>query len=75
MKNYTAYFIIKANDGDQEYEEAGFIPADSYGEAAGYIAKYYGSSLGVISHLELLDIPMLTMSTEVAENFLNEIYF
>ena len=73
MKNYTAYFIVKANNGGQEYEEAGFIPADSYGEAAGYIEKYYRSSLNIISHLELLDVPMPTMSAKAAENFLDEV--
>ena len=74
MKKYTAYFVIECQDKQDTYSEAGFIPADTFHEAMDYIEEYYGNDLAVVNHLELLDISMFTMSIDMAERLLADLY-
>ena len=74
LRNYTAYFIVEVYDGEQSRKDAGFVPANSFGEAMDCIEKYYGNELVMVHHLEILDISMLTMTVETAEHLLEEIY-
>ena len=74
LRSYTAYFIVEVYDGEQSRKDAGFVPANSFGEAMDYIEEYYGKELVIVHHLEILDISMLTMTVETAEHLLEEIY-
>ena len=73
MKNYVVYFVVEIYDGEETRSDAGFIPANTFHEAADYIEEYYGNELVLFKRLELLDISMLTMKPETAENLLAEI--
>jgi hypothetical protein len=66
LRNYTAYFVVEVCCDGQTYEDAGFYPAKSLGEAVDYLEEFYGDELAVIKHLELLDTPMVYMKPEVA---------
>jgi hypothetical protein len=74
MKNYIAYFVVEVYDDEECRKDAGFIPANTFGEPMDYLEEYYGNELSVVHHIELLDISMLTMTPEVAEEFLDKIY-
>ena len=74
MKNYTAYFAVEVYDGEEFRKDAGFLPANTFGEAMDYLEEHYGNELAVVHHIELLDISLLTMTPEVAEEFLDKIY-
>ena len=74
MKNYQVYFVVEIYDGENSRNDAGFVPANTFHEAVEYIEEYYGSELVLFKHLELLDISILTMRPEIAENLLAEIY-
>ena len=74
LRNYTAYFIVEVNDGGESRKDAGFVPANSFGEAMDSIEKYYGNELSIVHHLELLDTSMLTMRVDAAKYLLEEIY-
>lgn len=74
LRNYTAYFVVEVCDDEDFRKEAGFIPANTFGEAMDYIEEYYGNELSIVHHIELLDISVLTMTPEVAEEFLDKIY-
>ena len=74
LRNYTVYFIVELYDGEECRKDAGFVPANTLGEAMGYIEEYYGDELAVVHHLEILDASMLTMSVDTAEHLLEEIY-
>jgi hypothetical protein len=74
MKKYQAYFIVEIWDGHESREDAGFVPADTFYEAMGYIEQYYGNELSVVKHLELLDVGMLVMSPDKAREVLDELY-
>ena len=67
LKNYCAYFIVETHYDNEIKEEAGFYPADTFGEAMDYIEEYFGDTLCVVKHLELLDSPLLHMRPEVAK--------
>lgn len=74
LKEYTAYFVVKAALDGEVYREAGFYPAESFSEAIGYIEEYYGENLAAVEHLELLDASLIHMDPEVAKEVLAE-YF
>ena len=74
LRNYTAYFVVEVYDGEKSRKDAGFVSANSFGEAMDYIEEYYGEELVMVHHLEILDISMLTMTVEAAEHLLEEIY-
>ena len=74
LRNYTAYFIVGVYDGEENRKEAGFVPANSLGEAMNYIEEYYGNELAIVHHLELLDTSLMTMRVEAAKYLLEEIY-
>ena len=67
LREYCAYFVVKTAFDGETKEEAGFYPANTFGEAMDYIEEYYGDELCVVKHLELLDSPMLYMRPEVAK--------
>lgn len=56
--------------GNGSKEESGFYPANSLTEAMEAIEAYYGDTLVSVSHLELMDTPMMTMSKDVAESIM-----
>jgi hypothetical protein len=67
LRNYCAYFVVEtAFDGETKME-AGFYPANTFGEAMDYIEEYFGDELCVVKHLELLDSSLLHMRPEVAK--------
>ena len=74
LRNYTVYFVVEVHDGEESRKDAGFVPANSFGEAMDYIEDYYGNELSIVHHLELLDTSMLTMSVDTAEHLLDKIY-
>jgi hypothetical protein len=74
MKKYQVYFIVEIWDGHESREDAGFVPADSFREAMGYIEEYYGDELSVVKHLELLDVGLLVMTPGKAREVLDELY-
>ena len=74
LRNYTAYFVVEVYDDEETRKEAGFVPANSLGEAMDCIEKYYGNELSIVHHLELLDTSMLTMRVDAAKYLLEEIY-
>lgn len=67
LRNYCAYFVVEIVFDGKVKEEAGFYPADTFGEAMHYIEEYFGDELCVVKHLELLDSSMLHMRPEVAK--------
>ena len=76
LRNYTAYFVIEAYNADCTctYEEAGFYPAASFGEAMTHIEEFYGDELVLVKHLELLDTSMVHMEPTVAAEIVNNIF-
>ena len=66
LRNYTAYFEVKLWYDGHEVNEAGFYPANSFGEAVDYLEEFYGDELMAIEHLELLDYSLVTMRPEEA---------
>ena len=71
MKDYTVYFSVElCSMGNGAKEESGFYPANSLTEAMEVIEAYYGNDLISITHLELMDTPMMTMSKDVAESIM-----
>ena len=74
MKKYQAYFIVEVWDGHESREDAGFVPADTFCEAVGYIEEYYGNELVLFKHLEILDIGLLVMTPGKAREVLDELY-
>lgn len=71
MKNYTVYFSAELYNTDNgPREESGFYPANSLTEAMEAIEAYYGDDIVSITHLELMDTPMMTMSKDIAESIM-----
>lgn len=67
LREYCAYFVVETAFDGEFKEEAGFYPANTFGEAMDYIEEYFGDELCVVKHLELLDSPLLYMRPEVAK--------
>ncbi len=75
LRKYMAYFVVECNGYDNDgYTDAGFYPADTFGEAMDYIEEFYGSELVVVKHLELLDTSLVVMKPEVAAEILANIF-
>ena len=74
LRNYIAYFVVEVYEDEETRKDAGFVPANSLGEAMDYIEEYYGNELAIVHHLELFDTSMLTMSVDTAEHLLEKIY-
>jgi hypothetical protein len=76
LRNNIAYFVIEACTADctGTYEEAGFYPAASFGEAMTYIEEFYGDELVLVKHLELLDTSMVYMEPQVAAEIVANIF-
>ena len=74
LRKYMAYYVVEAGSEGNSYEDAGFYPANSFGEAVDYIEEFYGDDLGVIKHLELLDTSMVYMKPEVAAEIVANIF-
>ena len=75
LRKHMAYFVVECNGYDNDgYTDAGFYPADTFGEAMDYIEEFYGSELVVVKHLELLDISMVYMKPEVAAEIVANIF-
>lgn len=74
LRNYTAYFVVEVCCDGQTCEDAGFYPAENFGEAVYYLEEFYGDELVVIKHLELLDTPMVYMKPEVAAEIVANIF-
>ena len=70
LREYTAYFVVKATLDGEVYREAVFYPAESFSEAISYIEEYYGENLAAVEHLELLDASLIHMDPEVAKEVL-----
>ena len=67
MKKYVFLFEASIYNGKLA-SECGFIPADTFGEAMGYLEKYYGDTLGKVQ-LECADVGivgLITMDRETA---------
>jgi hypothetical protein len=67
LREYCAYFVVETAFDGETKEEAGFYPANTFGEAMDYIEEFFGDELCVVKHLELLDSPLLYMRPEVAK--------
>ena len=67
LREYCAYFIVEICFDNETKEEAGFYPANTFGEAMDYIEEYFGDELCAVKHLELLDSSLLYMRPEVAK--------
>ena len=75
LRQHMAYFIVECNGYDSDtYTDAGFYPADTFGEAMDYIEEFYGSELVVVKHLELLDTSLVYMKPEVAAEIVANIF-
>lgn len=74
LRENCAYFIVETYFDNETREEAGFYPADTFGEAMTYIEKYFGKELYVVKHLELLDSSMMIMRPEVANEIVTYNY-
>lgn len=74
LRNYTAYFVVNYDDAGITKREAGFYPANTFGEAMDYIEEFYGKELCWVERLELLDSPMMIMSPDIAEKIADTIY-
>ena len=73
LRNYTAYFIVEVYDGEESRHDAGFVSANTLGEAMDYIEEYYGEELMAVKHMELIDCSMLVMTPELAEKVYHEV--
>lgn len=75
LRNYMAYYVVECSGADcSTYEDAGFYPAATFGEAMDYIEEFYGDDLVVVKHLELLDTSMVSMRPEVAAEIVANIF-
>ena len=75
LRKYMAYYVVECNSADTDtYKDAGFYPAESFGEAVDYLEEFYGDELVVIEHLELLDTSMVYMKPEVAAEIVANIF-
>lgn len=75
LRKYMAYFVVECNGYDNDgYTDAGFYPADTFGEAMEYIEEFYGSDLVVVKHLELLDASLVVMNPETAAEVVANIF-
>lgn len=75
LRNHMAYYIVECNGVDTgTFEDAGFYPAKSLGEAVDYLEEFYGDDLAVIKHLELLDTSMVYMKPAVAAEIVANIF-
>ena len=75
LRKYMAYFVVECNGYDNDgYTDAGFYPADTFGEAMDYIEEFYGSELVVVKHLELLDTSLVVMNPETAAEIVANIF-
>ena len=74
LREYCAYFIVETCFDNEVKEEAGFYPANTFGEAMDYIEEYFGDELCVVKHLELLDSSLLLMRPEVAKEIVTYNY-
>lgn len=74
LREYCAYFIVETCFDNEVKEEAGFYPANTFGEAMDYIEEYFGDELCVVKHLELLDSSLLYMRPEVAKEIVTYNY-
>ena len=45
LREYCAYFIVETCFDNEVKEEAGFYPANTFGEAMDYIEEYFGDEL------------------------------
>jgi hypothetical protein len=75
LRKYMAYYVVEICPEGISYEEAGFYPADTFGEAVDYLEEFYGDELAVIKHLELLDTSMVYMKPEIAAEVVANIFF
>ena len=73
LRNYTAYFVVEVWDGEESRFDAGFTPANTYGEAMDYIEEYYGEELCAVKNLELLTCSLMVMTPALAEKVVGEI--
>ena len=74
LREYCAYFIVETCFDNEVKEEAGFYPANTFGEAMDYIEEYFGDELCVVKHLELLDSSIMIMRPEVAKEIVSYNY-
>lgn len=75
LRNYMAYYVVECNGVDTDtFEDAGFYPAKSLGEAIDYLEEFYGDDLAVIKHLELLDTSMVYMKPAMAAEIVANIF-
>ena len=74
LREYCAYFVVETAFDGEIKEEAGFYPANTFGEAMDYIEEFFGDELCVVKHLELLDSPLLYMKPEVAKEIVTYNY-
>ena len=74
LRECCAYFVVETAFDGETKEEAGFYPANTFGEAMDYIEEYFGDELCVVKHLELLDSSLLHMRPEVAKEIVTYNY-
>ena len=74
LRKYMAYYVVEICPESISCEEAGFYPADTFGEVVDYLEEFYGDELAVIKHLELLDTSMVYMKPEVAAEIVANIF-
>lgn len=65
MKKYVFLFEAEVYINSEFVTECGFIPADTFGEAADYLEEYYGDTLDKL-HLECSDTGLVVMNKETA---------
>lgn len=72
MKEYTAYFKVRAYNScdDVEEEFCGFIPADNFVDAAAEVEKYFKKELISVT-IELFDTNLMVMSEEMAKQIIS----
>lgn len=72
MKDFTAYFKVKAYDSCKDVEEefCGFIPADNFVDAAAEIEKYFKKELISVT-IELFDTNLMLMSEAMAKQIIS----
>lgn len=75
LRKHMAYYVVECNEVDIDtYKDAGFYPAENFGEAVTYLEEFYGDELVAIEHLELLDSSMVYMKPEVAAEIVANIF-
>lgn len=72
MKDYTAFFKVKAYDSCKDVEEefCGFIPVDNFVDAAAEVEKYFKKELISVT-IELFDTNLMLMSEEMAKQIIS----